>query len=221
MKNKVLLLITALMLSFGVYSQKFLTLSVGGNIPVGDFVSTSVSNQNSGFAKAGTTFDLTFGKVMYKKLGFMATVRGQLNDLNTDALATAIGVSSSQIAGDKYKSFMIMVGPFLEFKLHEKLALDVKLQGGVISTSFPEYTLVGSSGSADVKANASTSTSVSLGVIFRRKINDNFSVNFTGDCLSATQTFNVVSTTPGGSKTNAQDIPINVINGMVGVSYTF
>jgi hypothetical protein len=220
MKNKILLAIIAVAVSVTSYAQKNLTLSGGGNFPMGDFHSTDRSNPNAGFAKTGGTFELTYGQMLYKKIGVIATFRGQLNGLDAKALATIFNIP---LSADPYKSLMVLVGPFVEFELNEKLALDVKLQGGVISTSFPEYKLKDlSGGSADVNASAATTSGLSFGVILRRKLTERFGVNLTIDYLIAEQTFDAQETSGGNIlQQNKQRTPINVINSMIGISYIF
>jgi hypothetical protein len=191
-KKKSLLFVLLLLITFYSHAQSFITLSFGKSIPVGEFASKN-NTTTAGGAKPGKNFELSFGRLIYKnKLGFISSVKVQLNDFD---------ITSAQIIGkptkdSRYQSFMILLGPYVEFKLHKNLALDVKIQGGYVRSSYPDieaYSNVWWYTANTTRSSNSASSSFSglVGVGIKRNIIKKLTLGLSIDYLKFTQKFNV------------------------------
>jgi hypothetical protein len=73
------------------YSQNlkykgYVCLSVGPSIPVGNYGSTNLSNDQAGFAAPGGNASLSYCRRISKKFGLAAEMLGQINPLNIKAM---------------------------------------------------------------------------------------------------------------------------------------
>src|SRR4051794_255893 len=86
--KKALLIFTVLIFSLSSHSQDrgYIALSFGGNIPTGDYGSSDVTNDGSGFAKSGSINDISFSYLLSENYGFSILSRGWGNTLNASPL---------------------------------------------------------------------------------------------------------------------------------------
>ena len=92
MKKKFLILSILLFVMMDIYSQnnadkEYLSFTIGPSFPVGGYAKKDFQNLSSGFAKTGGVINISYYRLMGKKTGITATLLGQINPLNTSAVA--------------------------------------------------------------------------------------------------------------------------------------
>jgi len=68
------------------YKKDFLSLSIGGSIPVGSYSGTDFSNSSDGFAKLGQLMNVSFSHKLNQHLALTAMLYGQRNAVNSSKL---------------------------------------------------------------------------------------------------------------------------------------
>jgi hypothetical protein len=100
MKYKLIVLtVFAFAIHFSYSQQKnYLSLYIGGSIPVGSYAGTDFSNPSDGFAKLGELMNISFSHKLNKHLSLTAMLYGQRNGINTSKLES--GISQTYFFGD-------------------------------------------------------------------------------------------------------------------------
>lgn len=138
MKKTILTLAILLQLN-QLFSQKntFLSFSVGLSNPVGDYKSTEPTNNKASAAKTGLSLDLNGGLKFNNNIGAQILIRKQSNSLDKATIEQAFPVGTFY----EVKSWNItslLIGPYLSFKLSEKIDLEPRVLIGYTSISSPE-----------------------------------------------------------------------------------
>jgi hypothetical protein len=212
MKTKAFLTIAAFLLAISSYAQKFLSLTVGANFPMGTF-----SQKDAGSAKPGMTVDLSAAKLFYKQIGVVGSIRGQFNGLDTDAVRK--NTFSTSATTGKYSSFMVMLGPYVQYYVNKELIIDFRIQGGYIRTSFPRLALNNGINTMELTADPASTLGGLVGFGLKKKLNNKFMYYFNADYTIATQTFDVENSR--SSVTTTTDQGINSLSVKVGIAYKF
>ncbi len=203
MKKRSLLFLLALLVTVYSYAQSFITFSVGGSTPVGEFASKDIYDRKAGMAKLGGNFDLSFGRLIYRnKLGFISTIKGQLNNFDPNLSKAQQSWYLSPKAG-RYQSLAILIGPYFEFRLHKKLFLDLKIQGGYANSGYYSdimitntYYNLGSESTINptvttrhTKTQWASSFVALAGLSIKREMGQRLAVSVSVDCLIINQNF--------------------------------
>ncbi|HLK30524.1 MAG TPA: hypothetical protein VKT28_18225 [Puia sp.] len=69
-----------------VKDKGYVSLSIGPSIPLGNFASTSLSDDKAGFAAFGGNLNLSYAKLLGKNFGIATELTGQINPLNIKAM---------------------------------------------------------------------------------------------------------------------------------------
>jgi opacity protein-like surface antigen len=73
------------------YSQNsqdkgYFSISAGPSFPIGNYGSKSINSSSAGFARVGESINISYSRLLGKRIGLSATVYGQRNPINTGAL---------------------------------------------------------------------------------------------------------------------------------------
>ena len=157
MKKPLSLLFIACLSVLGCLAQKngTLSLSLGPAIPVGEFANKSVVDDKSGLAKIGWLADLSYlHPIGNKHFGFIATLRGRINGVDTKSAMDLYATSYPQYAwsatSNHWKAAAVMAGGYYNFPASSKIDIPVALLAGVAKAYFNEQTITGVRDSANV-----------------------------------------------------------------------
>lgn len=170
MKQPILFFLLLCFIS-NVYSQKdstsnYISLSLGGNYPVGSYAATDLQKSSSGFAKAEQYFLLNWSKLESEKIGYTISLCGQRNPVDDKAMAEefshvmintgAFGASTPGVpvteAGSYYPNWSFKQSSWLlaslqgglygEFPLSslKNVKLIARLTAGAMYAKLPEQT---------------------------------------------------------------------------------
>ncbi|HTB06580.1 MAG TPA: hypothetical protein VK806_06455 [Bacteroidia bacterium] len=141
--------------SGGTTKKLTFSISAGIAMPLGAFGNkgndTNSSDQkdtthyNHGYAITGFHADLTISYLITDKIG--VTALAGLNALSFDAATykTVNGVPSTEtLTATNYSTWQFLVGPYLELPASDKLKVDIRLLGGMVTNTFPTITQSGS-----------------------------------------------------------------------------
>lgn len=156
MKKPLSLLLIACLSFFSCLAQKngTLSLSLGPAIPVGEFANKSAIDEKSGLAKIGWLADLSYTHPIGKKnFGFMATLRGRINGMDTkaatDLYATAYPQYRWSATTSHWKAVAVMAGGYYHFQVSPKIEIPVALLAGVAKSYFDAQSVTGIRDSAN------------------------------------------------------------------------
>lgn len=122
--------------------KPYVGLSMGISYPLGDFKKTDYSNNKSGFANRGVTFQLDGAYYLYRNfgIGYTFSYQDQSNFSYDDDLILSQGYTTDfkadegTVTADKrYRSFNLLVGPQYTFVWHS-LSFDVRASAGAIKS---------------------------------------------------------------------------------------
>lgn len=138
--------------SKGKVTKSFLAFHAGPSFPVGDFGITKLSASNgvvadrdAGFAKTGYNLDLAYGYKVNGNFGFTASAFFNNNKLNNGAIQREmekeLDVATGELNGlklDHWKWYGIAAGPMLSHNITPKVAVDLRVMGGVANANSPK-----------------------------------------------------------------------------------
>ncbi len=173
MKKKLLLFIIVIALSnLHAQNKGYVALSFGGSSPLGDFADKSDNNPNAGFAKLGTSLDLSIAYKLGKRFGMAAMVKNQSVPSDSDALTNYYeynySVITSATAGN-WNLTNLMIGGYGSFPIVNKLSLESKLMIGAVIATSPEIyrtQLIALKSVYNPIGNFSKNTSTTYGILF-------------------------------------------------------
>ncbi len=133
-------------------------IAAGTTIPLQDYSNTgkgSDSTHITGSAQTGIHFNATIGYNVYKIIGAMVMVGGNINSYNgaTSSLGTAITPSGSHYVGQ------YLAGPYISIPIGKKFFIEARALVGLMTSHYPELS---SSYSASFGSFASTNISYDL-----------------------------------------------------------
>ncbi len=145
--KKLLLIFVALLVSGAMMAQgskgkmtpkSFLAFHGGPSFTIGDFNSTDENNEKAGFAKTGLNLNLNYGYLFNKNIGI--TAAGFYNRYNLDKgfLHDLPGTDL-----DHWQFYGLSVGPMFSHAINDKMAVDLRIMGGVANANTPRFTFDG------------------------------------------------------------------------------
>lgn len=199
-------------------AQTLISFSGGPNFPGGDLCSNDTETLASGFAKTGITLDLAVEKLLYKRFGFISTLRYQRNNFDKSTLQHYGSVSA-----DPWQSLNISIGPCYELKVSRKLFIDLFIQGGYYRTLERKLEIKGLAFVGIYQKPAST-FSTSPGFAVRYVLFNNLMAGIKLDYFSARQSFKArYEVTPVFGSTidseRAYKMDMQSLNAQVVISY--
>ena len=147
-------------------------LSVGLSAPLQEYRSTTSSKDTThtnGYAKAGFHYNISLSYKFSKYVGAMLMVGGNINAVNTDAVAAdllgggsglAIPVSGTVKASGPHYVGQYLIGPYLSVPLTSKFFIEVRALVGLMNASYPHLTGTSSSSYSYFGYSASYSASI-------------------------------------------------------------
>lgn len=151
--KKLLFLVTMLAISLITIAQQngktgeprsFLVLHAGPSLPVEDFHSSVFTNTDAGFAKTGFNINLSYGYQLAENLGLVANGFYNNNTLDNATIQrqmeNEMNLNAGELAGlklDHWKWYGLTIGPAMMHNLNPKLAVDVRVMGGIANANTP------------------------------------------------------------------------------------
>jgi hypothetical protein len=175
MKKK-LLTVLSIMICFMALAQEnngnnkksFLSLNLGASIPLGDFSSASLTNEEAGFALTGITLDMNYLYHFTENVGLAATGFYNMNGLDISKLREETGIRSLKM--DHWQFIGLAAGPAFSFEMSPKVMGDIRVMGGIATANSPDIT---TNGSPLIPEDWGTSGLFQAGVGCRVKIGPN------------------------------------------------
>lgn len=127
-------LLLFIVLSVSAQGNKlFLALSGGPSLPVGDYQSKSLDNEQAGLAKTGYNLNLHFGYQAQKNFGITSNLLYTKHSIDE----SAIHQIDPELSADHYQYYGITVGPMVTVPASDKILFDFKVLGGITNVNFP------------------------------------------------------------------------------------
>jgi hypothetical protein len=205
MKNLFMLSLILVFNTIYSFSQDkgYIAVSLGPSIPTSDFASKNIDNEAAGFAQPGGMIDISFGYKLSKNYGIAAMLRGQINNLDKDAISTEITKGlpwvNDNVRTGSWKIGGLMVGGYGTFPITNKVSFEPKFLFGLLLAKSPELNidLTGPDGSGWVKQNSVTSSTFGalVGAGFKYNAGKKMCLFANIDYLGAKPEFRDVETT--------------------------
>ena len=221
----ILLFAAALILSIDSFCQDkgFVSINLGPAIPMGDFGSTALNNEDAGFAKTGYFADLSFGYKLGTNIGVGATLRTQSNGIDKDAILSfyqIFGISEEiTIKADPYSCNGLLGGLYGSFPIKGKTSFDFRGFVGFMSCERPEITMsitaFGFTESFTLPGASGTSFAYLLGAGLKIDVSNRVCLNTGIDFLSTSPEFKLED--PDTGEVDKYTQSISTINIGVGV----
>lgn len=152
----------------------FLTLTAGPSIPVGDFASKNLYNENAGFAKTGFNIDLQGGYYFTKNLALSGSAFFSQHSLDEQKLKEQIAQEfpGSQIglSVDHWQYYGVVLGPLVTWDLSPKTFFDFDVMAGVVSANSPKEELIVDGDQAQQTEDWATVMPIRLGATARFQV---------------------------------------------------
>jgi len=208
-----------------INKRGYLGISIGAAIPVGEFGSTDIGGEYSGFAKTGLSFQLiNFGYRLGKNLGIAGLWSGSAFNMDVDALVNNSGLGAVNVEADPW-SFGAFMGGLLISIPSDKFDIDFR---GLIGFSYgktPEMTISGydiEGNYAFVKQTSGTSNSFAydLGVGIRYNVSRLICINLLLDYMGSKPKFSTDLFSANGYYGKSEfDQPMNHITITGGIGF--
>lgn len=161
MKKLLILILLTCICAFQSFSQRhdFLTLSLGGSFPVGEYGNKNTHDSKSGVAGPGGIVDISYGHPLRNSsFGLMATLRGRFNPLDNKAEIAPLAAQYPDYAWSaknaSWKSLALMVGAFYNKPLDKRLAFQLAILAGAGENQLPGSTITGFKSDPDIANEA-------------------------------------------------------------------
>lgn len=187
--------------------KSFLAFQLGASIPLGDFVSATLDNEDAGFALTGVTLDLNYMYSFTENVGLAASAFYNVNGLDISKLREVTGVSSLKM--DHWQFIGLVAGPAFSFEMSPKVQGDMRIMGGIATANSPDVSVNGSplvpedwGGSGVFQAGLGCrvklgGNSYFSGGIDYRYLRPKFSVNANGTNMEVEQNMSVLNLSVG------------------------
>jgi hypothetical protein len=165
--NKLSLLFILLLSAKGLSQDKgYIAVTLGPSFPVGNFADTDVDNDAAGLAQGGAIFDVTFTYKLAKKLGVVAILRGQANNVDNAVIENELFTQTGRTwtaDTEGWTTGALLVGGYASLPISRKIAFEPKAMIGFAGVTSPELniTLDGSGGAGWVKQDSEMAESFS------------------------------------------------------------
>lgn len=147
---------------------QYIAAHIGAGFPVGDFASTSINNEEAGFAKTGLNIAVQYVYKLGKNLGVGAT--GFYNFFNASKAVTIPDNGGTvSVSLDHWQFFGMAIGPTVTIDLDDQVCLDLRAMAGVASANAPR---VKYQGAALLKEDWSTTPVLQGGANIRVNMNN-------------------------------------------------
>lgn len=148
--KKILLVVLGFLVTVSTWAQEgkqaekksFLSLNIGPSIPIGDFASATLDNEEAGFSLTGITLDLNYLYSFHKNVGLAVSGFYNMNGLDISKLREATGVSSLKM--DHWQFIGLAAGPAFSIEMSPKVMGDIRIMGGFATANSPDITTNGS-----------------------------------------------------------------------------
>jgi hypothetical protein len=141
-------------------------LAAGTTIPLGGFAASGAASDSThinGSAQTGIHFNATASYKIYKIIGAMVMVGGNINSYN----AAASGFAAATVPSGPHYVGQYMAGPYVSIPVGKKFFIEARALVGLITSHYPELTEGTSvSFSGFVGANVSIDTKLKSGAAF-------------------------------------------------------
>ncbi len=199
-KLSALLLITILGISLSHAQEKYLSVTGGYTVPVGNFAESDLNNKESGYAQNGYNFSFEMSYYFSDFIGIGADLRfnncnfnsGFFNGLLKERFKNevdTIGLSSGN-----YNLHNFLIGPILKVNIGDYVSIYGKTFIGVMSAYRPSQTLVYQfygqtlvSKSTIGKYTGTFAYNFGAGALF--KLSSRFGLNLSADYIAGNPTF--------------------------------
>lgn len=147
MKKYSAILIITLFTSAISHAQNkgYIGFSLGPAFAIGNFGSADPTNENAGLAKTGATVEFSGGYNITPRFGFCATIVGQANPLNTDAIKKDFDQRydvQSAVKDGFWSSAGALAGVFSSIPLNDAFSFEVRTQVGALHSASPELYII-------------------------------------------------------------------------------
>lgn len=171
----------------------YIGFSLGAAIPTGDFASTDINSDNSGFAQTGLTIQLVnFGYTFGGNFGIAGMWSGAAFALDVESLAKNAGLSGMTVESDLW-SFGAFMGGLLVSLPSNSMNVDFRFMIGSGSGTAPEMSISGfvNGSHVDIIQNSASAMSLAydLGIGLRLNVSKLISLNLFMDYLGCKATF--------------------------------
>ena len=185
--------------------------SFGPSIPIGNFGSSNINSDYSGFATTGFVYNLIFSYKLGKYFGIIGSYREQSNNFNNAAIEESLSKMNPSIAFDvrsnAWKINGFMIGAFGLFPLKENTHINFETRAiiGFQHATSPAISTVGTQGylSAWTEQQSAPSNALSylLSMGFKYKTNKTLCVFITINYFNSEPEFDNVKMTSSTNST--------------------
>ncbi len=234
--NHTITILFLCLLSIEISAQKpqsFLGLSGGVAIPQNDFASDDTDSKESGFAKTGFGFKVTYDYRMSYNFGIAGVLIINSNPWNDEALFDGIikdSILSNQLSISKsnWSTFGMLAGPFLYLPVNDAISIDMRMLIGFYNAFAPEIIVSGTLANGEnfslrlLKYNG-IGFVWDLGTTLRVKITDKKYFIVGADYLSSTIHFKDIDRADDNGQiiTESFSQQFTTISVMAGLCFTF
>ena len=202
----------------------YIGISVGPAIPLGEFGSTDINSEHSGFAKTGVSLQLiNFGLRLNKNFGIAAMWSGAAFNVDEEAMKRNAGLGTLVLDSDPWAFGALMGGLFVSIP-SKVLDVDFRVMFGLGYGKTPEINIYGNADGGFIslkqESDASNSIAYSLGLGLRFNVARSVSLNLLFDFVGSKQEFEVNMYSGGNYlATNKFEQPMNflTITGGIGI----
>jgi hypothetical protein len=186
--------------SFTAFAQNekphFISVNAGASSPLGDFSDTDIYSEKAGFASNGFAYHVEGAFFINPSFGIGAKSGSFYNSIDvatmSDAYEKEFPGTSVSIAAGNFRSYQLMVGPYVHIPLNT-VSINFKALGGLLSTTAPELTMVatgpGGSGAGSQPEAGSTAFGFDIGASMRYAFTERVGLSLNADYISGKQTF--------------------------------
>ncbi|SER78508.1 outer membrane beta-barrel protein [Pedobacter rhizosphaerae] len=237
--KKALLFLLSLFIYFQSTAQtpgkrSYISIAVGPSLPIGDFGSKDLSDEDSGLAKMGGFVNISYGYKFTESISMLVLLRGGIYGVDTDAFlkgyATPDGSAASlSVSTTTWKTGAIMAGIQQSLPLNSKksLLLETRAAIGIQKSKSPATTInmsISGFGNFSGKQEPMSSTSAAyfLGLSLNYNLGSNISLKFNADYTGANPKFEYTLATNNTIQTSTKlKQNISVIDLGIGLGVSF
>jgi len=187
-------------ISIGHSQEKYLSITGGATIPVGNFGESDTSNTESGYAQKGYNFNFGMSFYFNDIIGLGADLRfnncnfnsAVFNDMLEDRFKNQ--VDTINLSSGNYNLHNFLIGPIIKANFGEKISIYGKVYIGVLSAYRPSQTLVYQEYGKELitkatigKYTGAFAYNFGAGVMF--KLTDRLGLNISADYIAGNPTF--------------------------------
>jgi hypothetical protein len=212
-------------------SSSYLSVAVGLASPYGNYAAKNITNNTSGFAKTGLSFDASIAKILWWRTGAVLMYRNQINKVDVPTLINQYSQKYPNIDRtvlyNPWKINSFMIGSYSSFPLGRTryLSLDIKLMLGMVRATSPQMTLNSPLGfnttSVQQVTNSASTFAYCFGLGFKLYVTRFFFMVLQADYLGAKPKFENVPTvvSAGNIIMNNFTQSISTLNLNIGFAY--